>query len=84
MNLSSADRRISEELSAIADRLNKKLEEIAGQPMSFSLCVFNAEPGSRINYISNCKRDDVANAWLSMIDGWEAGMPDIPAHRIDG
>ncbi|MEW8200222.1 MAG: hypothetical protein AB2777_21530 [Candidatus Thiodiazotropha endolucinida] len=82
MSLSTPDKRVSENLQAIAARLEKELEEVAGQPMAFSLCVFNSEPGSRINYTSNCKREDVANAWLSMIDGWMDGMPDIPAHKI--
>ncbi|MEW8508894.1 MAG: hypothetical protein AB2598_19565 [Candidatus Thiodiazotropha sp.] len=82
MSLSSPDKRVSENLQAIAARLEKELEEVAGQPMRFSLCVFNSEPGSRINYISNCNRTDVSNAWLSMIEGWMDGMPDIPAHKL--
>ena len=59
MKIAEADRLISEELRAIADELNERLEQIAGQKMSFSLLIFNTEPGSRMNYISNCQRDDV-------------------------
>ena len=52
--------------------------------MGFSLVVFNAEPGSRLNYVSNCDRQEVYSALKSLIAGWEDGMPDIPSHEIQG
>lgn len=83
MKVAKADRLISESLRDIAKELDIKLEEIAGQRMSFSLIVFNAEEGSRLNYVSNCDRDNVHTALKSLIKGWEKGMPDIPAHKVE-
>lgn len=83
MKLSAPDRKISEQLKSIADKLDKQLETIAGQRMSFSLVVFNAEAESRMNYIANCNRQDVANAMKSLLHGWEQGMPDIKAHEME-
>lgn len=82
MSTSNADRKISEQLRAIADELDKRLEDTAGQHMNFSLLVFETEENSRMNYISNCMREDVAQAMKSLLQGWEQGMPDIPAHKV--
>jgi hypothetical protein len=71
-------------MQSLADTLNGLLEDIAGKPMGFSLIVFNAEAGSRMNYVSNCDRQEVINAMKSLLAGWEQGMPDIPAHEIQG
>lgn len=83
MPTAKPDRLVSESLREIADELSTKLEQVAGQPMSFSLVVFNAVAGSRMNYISNCRRDDAHAALKSLITGWEQGMPDIPAHKVE-
>ncbi|GAB5451855.1 MAG: hypothetical protein Hals2KO_21830 [Halioglobus sp.] len=84
MKVAPEDRAVSESMQALADALHGLLEEIAGKPMGFSLIVFNAEPGSRLNYVSNCDRQEVMNAMKSLLAGWEGGMPDIPAHEIQG
>ncbi len=78
-----ADRLVSEQLQGIFKKLESDLEELAGRKMMISLCVFNSEAGSRINYIANGDRKDIAVAWLSMIKGWGEGMPDIPAHILN-
>lgn len=75
------EEKVSTELRDIADELTKRLEEVAGQHMNFSLLVFHTKPGSRMNYISNTKREDVVYAMKSLLKGWEEGMPDIPAHH---
>lgn len=82
MGLSPADKKVSESLQGLADEIEKRLLEITGQRMAFSLVVFNTAPGSRLNYISNCKREEVAAAWTALLKGWGAGMPDIPAHEF--
>ena len=84
MNISTPDRKVSEQLQVIAKELDERLENVAGQRMSFSLVVFNAEPGSRMNYVANCQRQDVADAMKSLLKGWEQGMPDIKTHEIEG
>lgn len=84
MKVAEPDRRISQQLRQIADELDKRLEETAGEHKLFSLVVFQSEPGSRMNYISNARREDVIHAMQSLLQGWNAGMPDIPAHEIQG
>lgn len=83
MKVAKPDVLVSKQLQDIFTRLEKEVEELAGQKMMISLCVFNSVPGSRINYISNGQREDVAVAWMSMVKGWGEGMPDIPAHKIE-
>jgi len=80
----NADTKTSEQLKDIADKLGVLLAEAAGQKMNFSLIVFQAEVGSRMNYISNCKREDVVHAMTSLLNGWREGMPDIPANEYKG
>ncbi len=84
MKTANADRLVSKALREIADELTTRLENAAGQRMGFSLIVFSGVEGSRMNYISNCKRSDVHAALKSLLGGWGKGMPDIPAHKIDG
>jgi len=78
------EEKVSVELRAIADELTKRIEDVAGQHMNFSLLIFHTKPGSRMSYISNTKREDVVAAMKSLLDGWGKGMPDIPAHEYKG
>lgn len=84
MKVAREDIAISKAMQGLASTLSDQLEGIAGRPMGFSLVVFNAEAGSRMNYVSNCDRQEVYNALKSLISGWEAGMPDIKSHEIQG
>ena len=77
----SPEEKVSIELGTIADELSARLSEVAGQHMNFSLLVFQTEPGKRMQYVSNTRRDDVIAAMKSLLHGWEQGMPDIPAHE---
>jgi hypothetical protein len=83
MKVAEADKKVSEQLQNVAKGLNQLLEEIAGQKMGFSLVVFNAEAGSRLNYVSNCDRGEVEKALGELLAGWKKGMPDIKAHELD-
>ena len=84
MKIATPDMKVSQELQQIAEELSQRLEDVAGKRMNFSLVVFNSMPGSRMNYVSNANREDVANALKSLLAGWEAQMPDIPSHEITG
>ena len=84
MKISGPDMNVSRELQRLAKELDEELETIAGQRMTFCLVAFNAEPGSRVNYISNGNRSDVKTALKVLIEKWDAGMPDIPSHEIKG
>jgi len=75
---------VSESLQQIALALQEMINDAAGKPMGFCLQVFNAQPGSRMNYVSNCKREEVAATMKELLVAWEEGMPDVPAHDFKG
>jgi len=81
--ISEADRKISENLQALMAKVSADVEEIAGQPMAITMIVFNAEPGSRLNYISTCDRVQAIEVYKALLKGWGEGMPDIPAHEVN-
>jgi hypothetical protein len=73
---------ISEKLQDLSRHIDKYLEEVAGERVTFSLIVFT---NPRFQYISNTKdRAEIAGALQALIDGWKKGMPDIPAHEVRG
>lgn len=80
--ISIADELVSFAMQELADAIDNSLQEITGDKMGFSLIVFNSEAGSRMNYVSNCNREDVTNAMKSLLYGWENGLPDVPAHEV--
>jgi len=80
----SASIKVSKALESLADKIHTELVEIAGQQLGFGLVVFTPEEGSRMNYISNCKREDIARAYSSLLRGWATDNPiDIPQHKLD-
>lgn len=77
----SAQRKVSRGLRGIAKRLEKDVEKVAGKPCHISLFVWTE---GRSNYISTLPREQVIAILEEHIAAWKAGMPDIPAHEIDG
>lgn len=70
---------ISENLPIIADELTGLLEDLAGKPVAFSLFVWTE---GEVQYISSTKdRAEVKKSLLAVINGWDEGMPDVPAHK---
>lgn len=70
---------VSQQLQQISRRLVRDLNSIAGEPVAFSLIVFTDE---NAQYVSNAERDQVMGAMKKMVEKWEQGMPDVPAHRV--
>ena len=77
----SAAREVSKHLPAIASVTYDALEAVAGKRVDFSLIVWTE---GRFQYISTADRADVKAALKTLIDGWHAGMPDVPAHEVQG
>lgn len=74
--------KVSMALQTIAGDLDATLAMVAGKPVSFSLFVWTE---GRANYISTSNnRAEIKAAIQSIIDGWDAGMPDVPAHEVQG
>ena len=78
-----ADHKISKKLQKFAKNLEPQIEEMAGKPVGFALLIFSPVAGERMSYISNCNRKQMQQALKSLLAGWEAAMPDIPAHKIN-
>jgi len=77
---SDAAIRVSLVMQPLATELEKALSEVAGEPTLFCLVVFTPV---RSNYVSNGNREDVKKALQELLDGWAAGMPDVPAHKVN-
>lgn len=74
--------RVSMALKSIAADLDAKIEAVAGKRVGFSLFVWTE---GRCNYIaSSTDRAEIKAAILSVIEGWDVGMPDVPAHEVRG
>ena len=77
--MSEASVKVSEELQELAKKLDRKLEEIAGQRVGFSLFVWT---DGMANYVSNSTdRREIRAALGTVMAHWANGMPDIPAHE---
>ena len=83
MGLGIADKEISRKMQDIGKEITDRLKDITGEDTGFSLIVFNREPESRLNYVSNCDREQVVEALTALLEGWGKGMPDIPAHEVN-
>lgn len=82
-NITGEDIAISVDLRPLAELIIEKLELTTGKTdLAFSLFVYPSTRGSRINYISNCKRNNVYGALKSLLTSWENGMQDIPAMKL--
>ena len=73
--------KVSKEMQTVATVVSRILEEIAGEPMGFTLVVFTE---GRASYVSNCKRGEVIQELKTLLSYWDAGMPDVKAHDVQG
>ncbi len=71
--------KLSKSLKQIADNLEKDILEKSGEKLGFTLMVFTED---RAQYISNVDRQVSVEQIKNMLDYWEKGMPDVPAHDI--
>ena len=79
----SVDRKISNELNTLAETVDALLQEIAGEPVGFSLLVYPKHIESRVSYIGNCDREESTEALKQLLGYWDKGMPDIKAHEVN-
>lgn len=71
--------KVSRELQAIARDLDKSIQAAAGERVAFTLLVFTE---GRASYISTASREDSVREIKHLLDLWNAGMPDVPAHNL--
>ncbi len=75
-------RDVSLELQTIAQEIDARLAGIAGRRVGFSLVVYT---DGRLQYVSNSTdRAEIASVLRALLAGWDKGMPDVPAHEIQG
>jgi hypothetical protein len=79
------DIRISMAAQDVAAALDDVLERIAGKRLGFVLLTFSLDvEHHRPTYVSNCDREQMKWAMRRLLDLWDEGMPDIPAHEVKG
>lgn len=71
--------KISQNAQGLAKGVHDALEELAGEPMGFLMLVFTE---GRATYLSNVDRKVSVREMKHLLDLWEKGMPDIPAHEV--
>ena len=69
---------LSKDLQGIAVDLSMRIEQSAGAPVAFTLLVFTE---GRASYISSASREDSVREIKHLLELWDHGMPDIPAHE---
>lgn len=72
---------LSRNLQDIARNLDAAIELAAGERVAFTLIVFTE---GRASYISSAAREESAREIKHLLDIWEQGMPDVPAHEYAG
>lgn len=75
----TADVAVSQRLQDLARELDRQLEDIAGEPVGFTLIVYTSP---RASYISNARREESVREIKYLLSLWEQGMPDVPAHQV--
>jgi hypothetical protein len=73
--------RVSRAAQDLATELDERIEEIAGERVAFSLFIWTR---GRCTYVSTAERPEIIRTLEMMLDGWKAGMPDVPAHKVQG
>lgn len=79
--MNDATRNVSESMQALAAGIDKAIEVIAGERIAFTLLVYTE---GRASYVSSCSREDAAREMRRLLELWDAGMPDVPNHEIQG
>ena len=78
--MSKADTLVSKGLLDLAAAIELWTEKLTGKRLGFCLMVFSDEKHGTSSYISNTDRKLTAAALRELLDRWEEGMADIPAH----
>jgi hypothetical protein len=75
-------RRLSLQLKDISRRLERDIARRVGRRLAFSVIIWgDFGDDHMVQYVANAKREDCMHEMLALIDGWLAGMPDIPFHE---
>lgn len=70
---------LSKDLQEIAHKLDSLIEKSAGERVAFTLLVYTE---GRASYISSATREESVREIKHLLELWESGMPDTPAHTI--
>lgn len=71
--------KVSRELRELCNTVDDRLRQIAGERVGFSLIVYTAP---RASYMSSVEREQAVKAIKELLDYWESGGPDVPAHEV--
>lgn len=74
----AATEAVSRALQDVARSIEQQLKEASGELHGFTLLVFTDQVAS---YVSNVDRATAREQLRHLLELWDAGMPDIPAHE---
>ncbi len=79
--MNEATIKLSQNMQGIAQGLDDVIRDIAREQIGFALVVFTE---GRASCVSNCDRAEIVQQLKDLLDIWDQGMPDIPAHKLSG
>jgi hypothetical protein len=79
--MSAVDREVSVKLQIICRAVEEIVTEVTGEKMGITLIVTPFERAGDLQYVSNCHRVDMHKALTDLLNGWNAGMQDVPTHE---
>jgi hypothetical protein len=79
--MNEATLKLSRDMQSIAGALDQVIADVAGERIGFTLIVFTE---GRASYISTISREESVREIRKLLDLWDQGMPDVPAHDVKG
>lgn len=74
--------RLSAKLQAIASALSSLLDQEAGEHVLFTVLIWGETNDHRAQYVSNCKREDVADAIKELLQRWGKDYKDDGPYHV--
>ena len=81
-NTTTPEEKISIVMQELAAAIDESIQRLVGDKMAFSFVVFPLTEKGRVNYIANCDREYVQDALKQLLNHWNNGRPDVPAHKV--
>lgn len=72
--------KVSHAMQGLAQGIAEVLDDIAGERVAFALIVYTE---GRASYVSNATREESVRELKLLLEHWENGTPDIPAHKYN-
>lgn len=82
--MSTAERRLSENMDAMSRGLEMGIRKVSGQTMGHLLVVVPLEtPGPRFQWASNMDRTSLLSLVRGLMEALESSQPAVPFHKVN-